>query len=155
MRSELADFLKIGPARERLEIELERSKRYRTPVACLIIEIENLDAARAQYGRAVSVLLVAAVKQCLRAETRIVDTPAWYGNGSFFVILPVTGRSGAAVVSKRILKKAKSIFIAAGPDTVRPEIKIGLAVFPGPQIADGETLLERAEQDLRAPCQVY
>jgi diguanylate cyclase (GGDEF)-like protein len=155
MKNEFPDFLKIEPARERLEIELERSKRYRTPVSCLIVEIENLDAIGAEYGQAVSVLLVAAVQRCLRAETRVVDTPAWYGSGRFFVILPVTSRSGASVASNRILKKVRSIRIPAGASAVRPEIRIGKAVFPGPDVADCATLLERAEEDLRAPCQVY
>ncbi|MBI4550177.1 MAG: diguanylate cyclase [Candidatus Omnitrophica bacterium] len=155
MRSEVTDFLKIESARERLEIELERSRRYRTPVSCLLVEIANFEAVKAQHGPTAALALAGAMKQCLRSETRAVDMPAWYGSGGFFVILPVTGRSGAAVASNRILKKAASLSISAGDYSLRPEIKIGLAVFPDPRVRDGATLIERAEEDLRAPCIGY
>ncbi len=144
----LTGLYNFGYIRQRLNIEMERSKRFHTPLSCLMLDIDNLKAVNDRYGHTAGDLVIKEIAQCVQREVRVIDTATRYGGDEFLLILPVTSGSGAWVAATRISKKVKEIMIPWNGFSITPAISVGAGTFPSPYVEDVDSLIEAADKAL-------
>jgi diguanylate cyclase (GGDEF)-like protein len=116
--------------RHRLREETARAKRYKHPLALIILGIDSFQGYNNKYGRRASVQIVASTSQILLKNLRDVDMVVMYGEGEFAILLPETGKAGARVVAERITGAIREQFFASGKETFRITLSGGLASMP-------------------------
>ena len=133
---------------ERLDIEIERSKRFGTPLSCLMIDLDNLKTVNDVHGHLAGNLVISYVAKCIQKEIRVIDTPSRYGGDEFFVILPVTPVAGARVVAERIRKKIMEGALSYHGMVLKPTVSIGVGTFPSACVYDADSLVAAADHAL-------
>lgn len=115
-----------------------------SPVAIVIVDIDNFYALRVKHGEAAGDKVLRAVAQTIRVHLRASDLPARYGADEFVMLLPDTDASGAETLAEKVRAAvAGASFGEIGAVTV----SVGVASFP----SHGETPQEvvfRADQAL-------
>ncbi len=90
---------------ERLNEELERSKRHRFAMSFLMIDIDNFKMYNDQHGHPAGDLALEMTAQCLKSALRSADVAARYGGEEFSILLPQTNISEAHVIAERIRRR--------------------------------------------------
>ena len=114
-----------------MESEVQRSRRTGRPFALLLFDLDGLKTINDQYGHLTGSRAICRLANCLRIQSRAMDTAARYGGDEFAVVLPEAGQEAAESVSRRICERLPK-------DGEFPQItvSVGAAVFP----RDGETI---------------
>lgn len=112
------------------ERELTRSRRYRQPLALVMVGIENWAELRDALGATRSQRALNDVGKHLSAACRVIDVVAYKQDGEFGVLLPDTPPLGAEIVARRITS-----YVADIPDL---RLRAGVTSFPtNPDTVDG------------------
>lgn len=122
--------------RERLPIELSRSKRENTPCAVALVDLDRFKLYNDTYGHLMGDRFLHDVAAAWGAELRPSDFLARYGGEEFTLLLPNCDSRGARQTVRRIA--------AAVPDG--QTCSIGIARWDGVETAD--MLMERADRAL-------
>jgi diguanylate cyclase (GGDEF)-like protein len=132
----------------RLREELERARRYGSPVAFALLDVQALRDLNARLGEVAGDRLLAELGSILLQEVRGPDFVARYGSDEFAVLMPSTGQEGARTVLARIAARvANHPFDELGiPE--RPRLLTGLVAFPQEGVSRAEDLLAAAEAAL-------
>jgi len=140
-----------------LQLEWQRAARTNTPLALLMIDVDNFKAFNDRYGhwKADEVLkeFGRVLKSC---SERPGDLAARYGGEEFAVILPNTDTRSASVVAERIrvsmLERAQNVdspTVSIGVASVRPRPDRNAAAL----IKAADTALYRAKANGRNRCE--
>jgi diguanylate cyclase (GGDEF)-like protein len=125
-----------------LEGEVRRAQRMGRAFATVLLDMDGLKQINDRFGHLVGNRALCRVAECLQASCRVTDTVARFGGDEFALILPETSETGARQLASRIAD-----LLAAGDETPRLSVSIGMALFP----RDGttaETLLSAADREL-------
>jgi len=129
-----------------LRREVERSKRYRTPVSLIFLDLDGFKNVNDQHGHLWGSRTLVEVGRVIGSTVREIDVVSRFGGDEFTVILPQTGPEGAAIIAERIRQKIEeTTFLASYGLEVRITASLGIASFPD----HGRTkddLLARADQ---------
>jgi diguanylate cyclase (GGDEF)-like protein len=130
-----------------LELELDRSTRYRHPLALLLIDIDHFKDYNDTYGHLEGDRVLVRFSQILRACLRANDSAYRYGGEEFTVILPETAADEAKTVAQRIRAALEAeTFMPIAGQLVSKTISIGVTEY---QAAEGiVSLVKRADQAL-------
>lgn len=136
----------------RLFEELSRCRRERTPLTCLMIDVDHFKSVNDRFGHLAGDEVLRQLAQCISAEVRGSDISARYGGEEFVVLLPGTGAAAGFTLAERIrLAVAEEPFELTGvPDRLPVTVSIGVAEHsPTPEEHDlkivGERLLALAD----------
>ncbi len=88
--------------RQRMEEEITRSVRSRSPLSLLAIDVDQFKAVNDTYGHVVGDHVLASVGAVLRHSGRAFDLVSRIGGDEFALLLPDTDVSGAVGVAERI-----------------------------------------------------
>jgi diguanylate cyclase (GGDEF)-like protein len=114
-----------------LRREVERSKRYRTPVSLIFMDLDGFKSVNDQHGHLFGSRALIEVGSVLRTTVREIDIVSRFGGDEFTVILPQTGPEGAQIIADRIRQKIEeTIFLESYGVQVRLTASIGIASFP-------------------------
>ncbi|MGH7658713.1 MAG: GGDEF domain-containing protein, partial [Gemmatimonadales bacterium] len=133
---------------DRLVKEIERTERYGTALALLMVDLDNFKQVNDTYGHLAGDRVLQQLVTILRREQRAVDMVARYGGEEFVVVLPETGLPGARNFAERILRRVSGHEFADGRPSVRVTVSIGIATFPDERVKDHESLLRLADENL-------
>jgi diguanylate cyclase (GGDEF)-like protein len=86
---------------ERLAIEAERARRYRYPLALVLIELEGLDAIAERGGEPAVEDVLSDVAEVLNGS-RFADEAFRTGDNEFAILLPHTDLAGAEAAAARM-----------------------------------------------------
>ncbi|MCP3098734.1 diguanylate cyclase [Myxococcus sp. K15C18031901] len=115
-------------------MEVKRSRRYRYPIAVLMVELDKFSERAAGLSPASRTVALAEVLRLLHSGIRDIDVAVPFVDSRFVVFLPHTPRSGARVVAERLREKLKAV-------KVLPEgsASVGVAVSepPAGKVAPG------------------
>ena len=137
-----AFFDLVGP-------ELERSRRYRHPVAFILMDVDNFKKVNDTYGHLVGDRVLQNVARACQDSLREVDKLARYGGEEFIVMLPETDGPGACRSAERLRQVIESAEVSAQQGPVRITASLGVAVFhPDGSSLTIDRLLGRADQAL-------
>jgi two-component system cell cycle response regulator len=141
----------------RLEQEVERCRRHGDTVALMLIDLDHFKKVNDRYGHPAGDAVLRAAAEILTRELRRVDVCTRWGGEEFAVILPDTGRPGAAVVADRVLRALRAgLRFSAAPvrgQALRPErfrvtASLGLAVHPSAGVDRADELVSAADAAL-------
>jgi diguanylate cyclase (GGDEF)-like protein len=92
---------------ERLFEEVERSKRYSTPLAFMLIDIDYFKKFNDIFGHTNADRVLIKTAQILRRAVRAIDMPARYAGDEFCIILPETDLHSAAYIAERLCNEVR------------------------------------------------
>ncbi len=110
-----------------LLMEVKRSRRYRYPIALLLVDLDRFAERTKGLTAAQRTVALAETLKLLVSGVRDIDVAVPVAEGRFVVFLPHTGHDGGLVVAERLRDKLKAQHPV--PDMT---VSLGMAVFdPG------------------------
>jgi len=134
--------------RDHLQKEFERASRYRLPLACMIFDVDDFKKLNDTYGHLTGDLVLKEIAERTLKCVRKSDLIARYGGEEFVVIMPQTGREGAAVEGERIRAIVSDSPFREVPDEHRVTISCGVSILEHDVMLNAEDLLRAADQSL-------
>ncbi len=110
-----------------LNKELHRSKRYRSDISLMLLDIDNFKLINDRYGHTVGDEVLKHVASVIKRSIRATDIPIRYGGEEFIVILPHTDIKSARNVAERIRLSIKENPIKAGDISIHVTVSVGVA----------------------------
>jgi two-component system cell cycle response regulator len=132
----------------RLREELDRARRYDQVVTVVLLDVDDFKRVNDTYGHQCGDRVLKQLAFLLRRELRTMDFLARYGGEEFVVVLPETGGTGARLFTDRILRRVQQHNFGDAAIPVQATVSAGLATFPDDRIADDETLMRLADENL-------
>ncbi|MCB1878277.1 MAG: diguanylate cyclase [Chromatiales bacterium] len=138
---------------QRLEATIEEARRYRHPIAVLMLDLDDFKPINDTYGHIVGDQALKAVAHTLENQLRESDVCARFGGEEFVVLLPNTGegRDGtesACAAAERLRRSIQEARIEGHTD-IRLTVSIG-ATWATPYLETCQTtgLIEVADEAL-------
>lgn len=129
---------------QRLTEEIERVRRYKTPVAVLMMDIDDFKKYNDAHGHQAGDKLLREISDVIRHSIRRIDLSSRYGGEEFAVMLPVTPVSGAQIAAERIRDRVEELSREQGKNVT---ISIGIVSYEGePSEITKDELINVADQ---------
>jgi two-component system cell cycle response regulator len=146
----LTQLLNRRALTERIAAEMERTLRYDSTMALLMIDLDHFKRVNDTYGHLVGDDVLRDVALLLSDTIRTADIVARYGGEEFLVLLPETDDAGAESFADRIRRAIETHPFASDslPEPLRLTASIGVAVYPAARIESVEDLFARADAAL-------
>lgn len=137
---------------ERLDQEIARARRYKTPLSCLLFDIDFFKVVNDMYGYEWGDVLLKNLAEKLKQMVRKEDVLTRYGDEEFILILPNTSEDNAFLFAERFRRDIEKMeFIPAGEEERHPiTISGGISTYPClPNVEeDANTIIRYAEHAL-------
>lgn len=128
---------------EILESEINRSRRYGSPLSVVMADLDNFKTVNDRYGHQVGDRVLARVAEVLRKELRQTDAVGRWGGEEFLLILPHTDLDRATDVAEKV---RRALAATAMPVVGHVTASLGVSSFiPGDS---GLRILARADEAL-------
>lgn len=132
-----------------LDIEIERSKRGKTPVSLAILDLDDFKRVNDTYGHTTGDEVLARFAEQLRASTRRYDLAARFGGEEFALIMAGSGIVKAQGLLNRLLREFRQIeFTAPDGSTFNVTCSAGLTCYKGSKDITDKQLIELADEAL-------
>ena len=117
---------------ERLDQEIARARRYKTPLSCLLFDIDFFKVVNDMYGYEWGDVLLKNLAEKLKQMVRKEDVLTRYGDEEFILILPNTSEDNAFLFGERFRRDIEKMeFIPAGEEERHPiTISGGISTYP-------------------------
>ncbi|MBR1943635.1 GGDEF domain-containing protein [bacterium] len=137
---------------ERLDAEISRARRYKTPLSCLLFDIDFFKVVNDMYGYEWGDVLLRNLSDKLKQMIRKEDVLTRYGDEEFIVILPNTSEDNAFLFGERFRRDIEKMeFIPAGEEERHPiTVSGGISTYPCLKNVeeDANTIIRYAEHAL-------
>jgi diguanylate cyclase (GGDEF)-like protein len=146
VRDELTGIYNRRYLVEALGRERSRAERLAEPFSVCLVDVDHFKSINDRFGHAAGDAVLRRLAQLVPAELRGVDLFGRLGGEEFLVIVPGTGREGAAACAERVRQRVAT--------TIFPEVagggcltaSIGVATYAAPEPVDAT--LARADAAL-------
>jgi diguanylate cyclase (GGDEF)-like protein len=116
---------------EQIEYEVERSKRYSTPLSLVFFDLDRFKTVNDTYGHLTGSRLLKEVGELVCQLIRKTDRAARYGGDEFVIILPQTEKSGARILAFKILNALNQhCFLSDCGKKLAVSGSFGVSAFP-------------------------
>jgi len=129
---------------ERLEMEIERARRYGRKVSCVMVDIDEFKSVNAKHGHQAGDGVLKVLADVMLSSTRSSDIVARYGGEEFAVILPESAGKEAAVLAERLRRAFENCGTCLGEGEPVVTISCGVATYPD-HASDSATLLRMVD----------
>lgn len=137
---------------QRLNDEMGRSQRDKTPLTVAMIDLDHFKDINDKYGHSVGDEILRTYSQYILSVFRRYDLVARYGGEEFAVLLPNTDKVGAMRAFTKVLKKTSETSYPHQARSIQvPTFSAGLAIYhPGESedkiIARTDNMLYKAKE---------
>jgi len=128
------------------EHEMVRSRRGGSPLAVILLDLDRFKAINDTHGHEAGDAVLKDVAQTLKGRLRATDIVARYGGDEFLLVLPDTGREGAAFLAEEIRQLVQRTPIRHGEVQLTMTSSLGLAVAAPGQFLSIDELVRRADE---------
>ncbi len=133
---------------ELLEKECCKARRYKTPMAFLMVDIDHFKKVNDTYGHRIGDKVLRLVADTLQVNSRRSDIVGRYGGEEFGIVLQDISLDNAWIVCERIRKSVGELEYRVGGETIKVTISIGMA-YKEPEVnADCEKMIMIADKAL-------
>lgn len=129
------------------EREFERSRRYQTPLAVLMLDIDWFKRVNDTHGHAIGDTVLRTLAGAWFDSLRRLDCVGRIGGEEFAILLPQTSQQDALALAERLRQRTAAIEIIAPQGNFHVTVSIGLACV-GSHDANFNQALERADMAL-------
>jgi diguanylate cyclase (GGDEF)-like protein len=140
----LTGLANLRAFRARLEEEVKRARRYRTPLTCVMADMDYLKSINDQLGHAAGDLAIGAVARTVAEELRETDFGARYGGDEFVLLLPHTGEEEGRVFAERLCARLRDSPLTVAGRRIQVGASFGVAELREPGAEDAGDELVRA-----------
>jgi diguanylate cyclase (GGDEF)-like protein len=146
---ELTGLANARAFRSILDREIERSRRFQSPLSLVMLDLDDFKQVNDRYGHQQGDEVLASVAAVLRDFSRDIDAPARYGGEELAVVLPQTDSDGAELLAERMREAVERLRVpsVSGRDPLRVTASFGVASVPE-SAADREELVAAADAAL-------
>ncbi len=128
-----------------LEMEIERSNRYKQPLTLLLLDLDKFKEFNDAYGHIEGDQVLRRLGQVFKRCLRETDSAYRYGGEEFTIILPMAKNSDGAVIAERIrMELKKENFSPVSDHDVYMTVSIGVAEYK--QQEDIKAFVRRVDQ---------
>jgi diguanylate cyclase (GGDEF)-like protein/PAS domain S-box-containing protein len=122
------------------------SRRYGSPAAVLVIDIDNFKFVNDTFGHATGDELLAAIGETLRTRCRETDIAGRLGGDEFGVIMPQSTQEDAGALAASLLEAVRTqVGVTVGGRIVRSTVSIGVRLIGPDTTLTAEELLSDAD----------
>jgi diguanylate cyclase (GGDEF)-like protein len=146
----LTGLANLRAFRARLDEEVKRAVRYRTPLTCVMADMDQLKPVNDELGHAAGDRAIAAVAAVIREELRETDFGARYGGDEFVVLLPHTSAEEGRVFAERVCSRLKETQLELAGRLVALGASFGVASITDGGEDAAEALVRQADAALYA-----
>jgi two-component system cell cycle response regulator len=125
-----------------LDLEIKRSLRQNTPIALLLIDIDNFKQINDTFGHLEGDKILRELGEQIRTNIREIDMAARYGGEEFAVVMPNTDLMAAKQAAERIRQAIQKNSFNHRKSLVT--ISIGIALYPS-DANSMDKLIEKAD----------
>ncbi|MBI5204654.1 MAG: diguanylate cyclase [Nitrospirae bacterium] len=130
-----------------LEKEFRRTVRYKSPLTCLMIDIDHFKRINDKFSHHTGDMVIKETAQIITECAREIDTVARWGGEEFIALFPQTKKEDALRSAVRIIKKvSEHKFPEISNEQIT--ISIGIASVPDPSIDTEEKLIHASDMAL-------
>jgi diguanylate cyclase (GGDEF)-like protein len=129
---ELTGLANVRAFLSTLDRELERARRFGTPLGLIMLDVDDFKQVNDRYGHQQGDEVLAQVAAVVRDQTRDLDIAARYGGEELAVILPQTDAAGAGLLAERMRAAIESLHVSrvGGSGTLSVTASFGVAAMP-------------------------
>ena len=132
-----------------LERECRRAKRYGSPLACLMLDLDGFKECNEKYGHLEGDSVLRQIAIAIVNSVREIDILARYGGDEFCILAPETGLEGAMQLADRLRFAIAAMELRAGGDAITITASIGVFSPATMNQMRPTTLLDHADAALR------
>ena len=133
---------------DRLERELNRSKRERAPLSLILLDIDHFKMINDTYGHLFGDEVLKRAVKCLVKSLRPYDIFGRFGGDEFIACLPNTTMENALIVAQRLRGQIENANLSCTEDRVCVTISLGVACHDSDSTDDSNGLIQRADKNL-------
>ncbi len=133
----------------RLEEEVQRARRFRTPLSVVMIDIDHFKQVNDTHGHAMGDEVLRNIGTLLKAGVRATDLAARYGGEELTLVLPHTDAPGAFLVAEGLRQKFADLEHHLDGVSLNKTASMGVATRDGQtEVPSAEELLKHADEAL-------
>jgi diguanylate cyclase (GGDEF)-like protein len=133
---------------ERLRLEVSEARRYRHPLAIVLLDVDHFGAINAEHGIAGGDAVLREVALRFRLRVREADAIGRFGGDGFIAALPHTDAAGAATFADALRHRLQLRPVVVDEAPVRVTVSVGVATVPAGEDIDLDGLLARVDEAL-------
>ena len=129
-----------------LKEEFKRTFRYKTPLTCMMIDIDHFKTVNDAFGHHAGDAVLKETAKIITENAREIDTVARWGGEEFIIIFPQTKKEEALQAASRILRIISEYNFPDIPGE-RITVSIGITSIPNPSLSidTEEKLIQTAD----------
>lgn len=132
-----------------IEGELRRTRRTRSPLSVVMLDIDGFKAINDRVGHLGGDEILSSIGARLKHVLRSSDVRGRFGGDEFLIVLPDTPPAGAAYVAEALRREIESLEVPVDGSILRVTASVGVA-SAAPDEIDPSTLVGRADRALYA-----
>ncbi len=133
---------------ERLQQEMERSKREITSLSLILLDIDHFKEVNDSMGHNCGDEILKKIAVSLAEKLRPYDFLGRYGGDEFIICLPNTTVTEAFEVAERLREKIETSIMICKREHISVTISLGLACHSSRSNEDSNDLIGRADRNL-------
>ncbi len=131
-----------------IEKEIERARRYKHPLAGMMIDVDDFKRFNDKYGHLTGDYVLREVAHIFDQSIRKIDIIGRYGGDEFLIILPESAFDNAKVVAHRIQKNLATHEFLVKDRPMKVTASIGLFGFGDLTDLEATGFIEKVDQAL-------
>ncbi|HIP40602.1 MAG TPA: GGDEF domain-containing protein [Desulfocapsa sulfexigens] len=115
----------------RISSETSRLKRFNTPFALALLDIDHFKNVNDTYGHLAGDIVLRKIAEVLKKSCRDGDIVARFGGEEFALLLPGNGRRDIALAGERLRMAVEQLTIIVGdqPQSILVTVSVGIAYW--------------------------
>ncbi|MBI5206975.1 MAG: diguanylate cyclase [Candidatus Firestonebacteria bacterium] len=146
----ITEFYTFQYISERLHHELERAKRYKRDMSCILLDLSNWQNIFSLCGLEKCEFALLELANLLKSNLRSVDLKGKIDRSSFIFILPEINSNDAKIVAERLISIIKQYKIFYENKETSFSVNIGIKTYiPEKTSLDEKQFIKHAQEALR------
>jgi diguanylate cyclase (GGDEF)-like protein len=133
---------------KRVDYEFQRAERYRSPLALLMLDLDNFKRVNDTHGHPFGDYVLQKTAMLLLEIVRQVDIVARYGGEEIVIACPETNMAQAKITAERIRSNMENTEFSSGGMTAHVTLSLGISVYPNNEVKTAGDLLRAADEAL-------